>query len=246
MWKKAWYMARIEMRMVFKSRQVRMIPIIVVIMSVGLGGFMTWYLLALGLYLLDPFMFNVMVGSIMGLVVTLLPIMLPILIAADSIVGEKERHTLVPLLATPLSDGELLLGKFLTALVPGLLVAYGNLILAVGVVNGIVFFMAPHLLWAWPDLLAVLQAILLPILFSILSVGLMVIISGRANTVYEAYQTGGILVLPAMVFAYSGFFLGLGWPIFIIGSLVLLIVDVIVFRVAVRLFNRDALITRSG
>ncbi|MFX1576018.1 MAG: ABC transporter permease [Promethearchaeota archaeon] len=241
---KVWFMARAEMRMVFKSRQVRMIPILVVIMSVAFGGLMTWWLLSLEI--MDAFSFSVMMNSIMGAVVIMLPVMLPILIAADSIVGEKERHTLVPLLATPLSDGELLLAKFLTALIPGLLVSYGNLALAVLIVNGVVFFMAPSLLWIWPDLLSLVQALLLPILFSILAVGLMVIISGRADTVYEAYQTGGVLVLPAMVFAYSGFFVGLGWTIFIIGALILIIVDIILFRVAVRLFNRDDLITRTG
>jgi ABC-2 type transport system permease protein len=241
---KVWFMARTEMRMVFKSRQVRMIPILVVVMSVAFGGLMTWLLLSFGSW--DAFSFSMMMNSIMGVVVIMLPVMLPILIAADSIVGEKERHTLVPLLATPLSDGELLLAKFLTALIPGLLVSYGNLVLAVFIVNGVVFFIAPSLLWVWPDLLSLVQALLLPILFSILAVGLMVIISGRANTVYEAYQTGGVLVLPAMVFAYSGFFVGLGWVIFIFGALILLIVDIILFRVAVRLFNRDDLITRTG
>ncbi len=237
-------MSRVEMRMVFKSRQVRMIPIIIVLMSVAFGGFMTWWMLSMGL--MDPFTFSLMMNSIMGAVIIMLPIMLPILIAADSIVGEKERHTLVPLLATPLSNGELLLGKFLTALIPGLLVAYGNLVLAVVVVNGVVFFMAPHLLWVWPDLVSLLQAIVLPILFSVLAVGLMVIISGRADTVYEAYQTGGVLILPGMVFAYSGFLGGLSWLIFIVGVVILLIVDLILFRVAVRLFNRDDLMTRTG
>jgi ABC-type Na+ efflux pump permease subunit len=244
MWQKAWFMARTEMRMVFKSRQVRMIPIIVIIMSVVMGGIMTWLMLSFGG--IDPISFSYLLGSVMGAVIIMLPLMMPILIAADSIVGEKERHTLVPLLATPLTDGELLLGKFLTALIPGLLVAYGNLVLAVLVVNGVVLFMAPQFLWAWPDMLSLVQAIILPILFAILAVGMMVIISGRATTVYEAYQTGGILILPAMIFAYSGFLLGLGWLIFIIGSIIILIVDVILFRVAVRLFNRDALTTRTG
>jgi ABC-type Na+ efflux pump permease subunit len=244
MWKKAWFMARTEIRMVFKSRQVRMIPILVVLMSVVFGGLMTWWILSTGF--IDVFFYTMMMNSIMGVVITLLPIMLPILIAADSIVGEKERHTLVPLLATPLSDGELLLGKFLTALIPGLLVAYGNLALAVFIVNGVVLFMAPSLLWVWPDPIALAQALLLPVLFSTLAVGMMVIISGRANTVYEAYQTGGVLVLPAMVFAYSGFLVGLNVLILVAGVIILLIVNIILFRVAVRLFNRDDLMTRTG
>ncbi len=246
MWKKAWLMARTEIRMVFKSRQVKMIPAMIVIMTVIFGGVMTFLILSFGLP--DPAFFNNMMSYIMGVVIIMLPVMLPILIAADSIVGEKERHTLTPLLATPLSDGELLLGKFLTALIPGLMVAYGNLILATAIVNVVILMLAPHMFGAWPDLLSLIQALVMPILFSVLAVGIMVIISGRANTVYEAYQTGGVLILPAMVFAYSGLLQGTGlnWLIFYVGVLVLIIADIILYRIAVRLFNRDALTSRVG
>lgn len=246
MWQKAWMMAKTEIRMVFKSRQVKSIPLLLVIMSVIFGGILTVWMLSMGLY--DPTLFNIMITSLAGAMVIMLPIMLPILIAADSIVGEKERHTLVPLLSTPLTDGELLLGKYLTALIPGILVSYGNLLLNIIVINSIVLFMAPHLLWAWPDPLSLLQALLMPVLFSFLAVGIMIIISGRANTVYEAYQSGGVLILPAMVFAYSGWLQGTGWNwiIFYVGIAILIVVDIVLFRVAVRLFNRDALITRTG
>jgi ABC-type Na+ efflux pump permease subunit len=246
MWKKAWLMARTEIRMVFKNRQVKMIPVMIIIMTVIFGGVMTFLLLSWAPA--DPLLFSSLMNYIMGVVIIMLPVMLPILIAADSIVGEKERHTLTPLLATPLSDGELLLGKFLTALIPGLVVAYGNLILATAIVNAVVLMLAPHMLWAWPDMLSLIQALVLPVLFSVLAVGIMVIISGRASTVYEAYQTGGVLILPAMAFAYSGFLQGTGlnWLIFYVGVPVLIIVDIILYRIAVRLFNRDALTSRVG
>lgn len=152
MLKKAWMMARTEIPMVFKSRYVKMVPVISLIMSIAFGGVMTYFILALGG--IDALYFNLMMSSVMGVVIILLPVMLPISIAADSIVGEKERHTLVPLLATPLSDGELLLGKFLTALIPGIIVSYGNLLLAIAMVNGVVLFMNPSFLWVWPDLLS--------------------------------------------------------------------------------------------
>ena len=239
-------MARTEIPMVFKSRYVRMIPVILVLMSVGFGGVMTYLVLSWGMT--DAITFNFIMASSMSIVIIILPIMLPMTIAADSIVGEKERHTLVPLLCTPLTDGELLRGKILTALIPGLLVAYGNLILAAGIVNAIVFLFAPHLLWVWPSLLPLIQAIVMPFLFSFLAVEIMVILSGRANTVYEAYQTGGALILPAMVFGYSAFLEGTGydWMIFIIGTIIILLVNLILYRIAVRLFNRDELITRTG
>ncbi|MFX1581547.1 MAG: hypothetical protein ACFFCJ_04940, partial [Promethearchaeota archaeon] len=78
------------------------------------------------------------------------------------------------------------------------------------------------------------------------AVGMMVIISGRANTVYEAYQTGGIIILPAMVFAYSGFLAGLNLIILVVGVIILIIINIVLFRITVRLFKRDDLMTRTG
>jgi ABC-type Na+ efflux pump permease subunit len=237
-------MARTEIRMVFKSRQVRAIPIILIAMSAGMSVVIVWMLFSFGIP--DPLFFTILMSSTMGLSVIMMPVMLPIMIAADSIVGEKERNTLVPLLATPLSDTELLLGKFLTALVPGIIVAYANLALAVALINGMAFFLAPQFLWAWPDLLSLIQALVMPLLFSGVAVGLMIIISGRVSKVYEAYQMAGVLILPVMIFAYSGFLQGTGidWLIFIVGFATLLIVNVVLFRIAIRLFNRDKLISR--
>lgn len=42
------------------------------------------------------------------------------MIATDSFAGEKERNTLEALLATPLTDSELLVGKILVSFVPGM------------------------------------------------------------------------------------------------------------------------------
>src|SRR5207237_1768002 len=53
-----------------------------------------------------------------------LPIFLPILIAAQSIGGERERRTLEPLLATPVSTLEIILGKSLAALAPSLAITW--------------------------------------------------------------------------------------------------------------------------
>lgn len=88
----------------------------------------------------------------------------------------------------------------------------------------------------------------MPLLFTFFAVGIMVVISQRAKTVYDAYQTGGVIVLPAMVFAYSGFLQGTGWNwiIFFVGVLALIIVDLLVFRIALKTFNRDVLISRTG
>lgn len=239
-------MARTEMRMVFKSRQVKYIPAMLVIMSVAMAIIFAWFIFNIPIS--DAFLFNIMMSSTMGMVIIMMPVMLPVMIAADSIVGEKERNTLVPLLATPLTDSELLVGKLLTALVPGLIVSYANLALTIAIVNGMALFLAPTFLWMWPLALPVafVQAIVMPPLFSILAVWVMVIISGRMSKVYEAYQLGGVLIIPSMLFAFSPILSGTGidWMIFFVGVSILCIADFGLYRLALNLFNRDKLITR--
>jgi len=52
----------------------------------------------------------------------LIPVMASSVIASDSFAGEKERKTIEALLATPLTDGELLFGKMLASFVPAMAV----------------------------------------------------------------------------------------------------------------------------
>jgi ABC-2 type transport system permease protein len=51
----------------------------------------------------------------------------PLGIASYSIVGEKVEKSLEPLLATPLTDGEILLGKAISAVIPTLIAMYALL-----------------------------------------------------------------------------------------------------------------------
>jgi ABC-2 type transport system permease protein len=54
----------------------------------------------------------------------IMPLMIPITIAAYSIVGEKATRSLEPLLATPISTEELLAGKSLAAVIPAVLATW--------------------------------------------------------------------------------------------------------------------------
>ncbi len=57
---------------------------------------------------------------------------LPATIAAYSMVGEKVERSLEPLLATPATDGEILLGKGLAALIPPLVVMWAGMAVLMG------------------------------------------------------------------------------------------------------------------
>jgi ABC-2 type transport system permease protein len=67
------------------------------------------------------------VNQIVGLATmyfVLIPAILPSIIASYSFVGEKIEKSLEPLLATPTTDGELLLGKSLASFIPCMVVTY--------------------------------------------------------------------------------------------------------------------------
>src|SRR5512147_2194769 len=58
------------------------------------------------------------------LIVGFFPMSFSLVIALESFVGERERKSLEPLLSTPLTDGQLYLGKTIASLVPALAAAY--------------------------------------------------------------------------------------------------------------------------
>ena len=244
---KAWLMARTEIKMVFKSKQVRSIPLILVIMSVGFSAGVGFLMIEFAQGTLTRADFAFIMIPIMGMAVVAIPIMLPMMIAADSIVGEKERNTLLPLLKTPLTDNELLMGKYLTALVPGLLVAYANFVLATVCLNGVILILEPAYLWVYPDLLSILQAIVLPPLFSGLSVCIMIMLSTKVDKVYEAYQTAGVIIIPVMLLVYVQFIpsISLHWLIFLAGVGVMAAANYFCFILARNIFNRDELMSRK-
>jgi ABC-type Na+ efflux pump permease subunit len=127
----------------------------------------------------------------------IVPLMVASVIAADAFAGEKERRTLEALLYTPTSDMELLVAKLLTGFVPALVVAWGGFALYALVANvaawpvmGRLFFPTP--MW-WVLALWVAPAV------AALGLGATVLVSARVNTFQEAYQIGGVVVLPLVL-----------------------------------------------
>ncbi|MGB5934096.1 MAG: ABC transporter permease subunit, partial [Anaerolineae bacterium] len=62
------------------------------------------------------------------LIVGFFPISFSLVIALETFVGERERNSLEPLLATPISDGELYLGKLLAAMLLPVAASYLGLV----------------------------------------------------------------------------------------------------------------------
>lgn len=163
-------------------------------------------------------------------------------ISADSFVGEKERGTLEPLLATPIRNGELFVGKLLTAVLPAVL----------GTWVGIAIFAAaawfadnpyvPRFLLTDGDWLASILGIV-P-LTALLAAGVAAVISTRVATVRAAYQLNGLVVLPVMTLLIPQtvilFFLT-PWALAILGA-AFAVADSALVVAAIRGFDRDQLL----
>ena len=110
---------------------------------------------------------------------------------ADSVAGERERHTLETLLASRLSDSAILVGKIIAAVLYGLGFAVANLLIGLVAVNIAHRESAPILFGAERFTVT----IVLTILASLLMAGIGVFISLRASTVKQAQQAFGIAII---------------------------------------------------
>jgi ABC-2 type transport system permease protein len=110
---------------------------------------------------------------------------------ADSVAGERERHTLETLLASRLPDSAIIIGKIVAAVLYGLGFAVANLVIGIIAVNiahgedGLILFAAQRFV----------VTIVLTILASLFMAGIGVFISLRASTVKQAQQAFGIAII---------------------------------------------------
>ncbi len=187
---------------------------------------------------------QVIFGRQFALLFLLLPMIIPNVLASYSIVGEKNRRTLEPLLATPISVGELLVGKVLAAVLPGILLTWMcALIFGAGVWLVAIDPAVPLLILnpGWITLL-----ILASPLLAIISVALTVMISSRVTDPRSAQQIAGVLIVPIMLL-FFGQMLGLVIlsPLIALGfACALAALAVALFWLATRVFQRETILTR--
>ncbi len=174
----------------------------------------------------------------------ILPMMTASTIAAGSFAGEKERRTLEPLLYTPATDAELVLGKMLSSLVPALLVSFGGFVLYAVVANASAWqtmqrIFIPNAMW-------IVMILWLSPAAAALGLGTMVLVSTKVSTFQDAYQLGSLVVIPIvlLVLGQVGGVVYLS-PIFVfLVGVVLWIVDAVILWFAVRTFRRTEIIAR--
>ena len=174
----------------------------------------------------------------------LIPVILPSIMGSYSIVGEKIEKSLEPLLATPTTDGELLLGKSLATFLPTIGVTYIGAAIFITIMDvwsyiKLGFFLLPN-----TDL-ALILGVMAP-LACVLSVEANIIISSKVNDIRAAQQLGTLVVIPLLlllVFAVQITIIPISLLALIV-SAALAVADIALFYLSKATFQREEILTK--
>jgi ABC-type transport system involved in multi-copper enzyme maturation permease subunit len=169
-----------------------------------------------------------------------IPAIVPTLVAAYSVVGERQQGTLEPVLTTPIRREELLLGKALAALVPSLAISYTVYALVLACVGLFAHPAVASALLRAPEILA--QLLFTPLLAA-WSIWVGIAISTRSSDIRVAQQLAMLVSLPSVavttLIAYNVIHATLGLALGL--AAVLLVLDGAGWRIVSALFDRERL-----
>ena len=177
----------------------------------------------------------------------IIPLTTSSVIASDSIAGEKERKTIEALLATPISDAELFLGKILVSFIPTMIVSVLSFVVY-SVIVDVASFSLFHGRFLLPNLSWLMLIFGLSPTLALASIGLAVIVSTKVKGFKEAQQINGLLLIPvlALLFGQISGAIIIGPQMILAMTGILVFADVIVFRLGTNRFNREEILSRLG
>jgi ABC-2 type transport system permease protein len=174
----------------------------------------------------------------------LLPVGLSSISAAFSVVAEKQQRTLEPILATPITDLEFLIGKLLASLVPSIVLTWAAAILAAVIVNWITWgrYKTPLL----PERFWFVGVFVLAPLMGMASVLAAMRLSAKMSDPQSANQFTGLVIVPAFMIGIGifGKVLTISMSAVAIASLVVLLLVLFLLRLNLRNFQREEILTR--
>ena len=175
----------------------------------------------------------------------IIPLMASSVIASDSFAGEKERKTIEALLATPISDSELFLGKILVSFIPAMLVTVVSFLIYSAVVDlvALTIFNGRLLL---PNLVWILSIFGLAPTLALASIGITVMISAKVKGFREAQQISVILLVPILALVFGQVSGALVFGPLVVAALIGLfaIIDLIVFQIGLKVFKREKILSK--
>lgn len=177
------------------------------------------------------------------LIFSILPAVLPSLLAAHSIVGEKASKSLEPLLATPIRTWELLAGKLFAIVVPAVCPGLG----CYAVYALTVWAMASPLIFGFVvSAPFVLSIVLVGPLLSVLGVAFGIMVSSRASDLQSAQSLSGFMVLPVIGIGIAQVFgaVALTLSSVLARAAGLVVVDVALLLLCISIFERETILSR--
>lgn len=178
-----------------------------------------------------------------ALLVGFIPASFSLIAALESFAGERERNSLESLLAMPLSDAEIYLGKLISSLFTPLLSSLVAMLVFVGLLLGFV----PELYFGAMDLPRFLLLLLLVAAMALVMVTGAVVISSHITTVRAANLMSSAIMLPMAVVMQLAALLIINalWPMLWLLAGVLAMVAALLLRIGMRTFSREELLSRE-
>ena len=169
---------------------------------------------------------------------------LPSGIASYSVAGEKIQKSLEPLLATPMTDSEILLGKSIACFVPPMVSIWVSSVIYMASMDALTRSWLGYYYYPNWNFAAVL--LLLAPLASILTIELTVILSARASDVRSVQQFTGVLFFPFIVIYVMTEInvIQLNLANLIILSGMFLVADILLFYLSTATFKREEILTK--
>jgi uncharacterized membrane protein SpoIIM required for sporulation/ABC-type Na+ efflux pump permease subunit len=178
-----------------------------------------------------------------ALLVGFIPASFSLIAALESFAGERERNSLESLLAMPLSDAEIYLGKLVSSLFTPLLSSLVAMLVFIGLLLGFV----PDLYFGAMDLPRFLLLLLLVAAMALVMVTGAVVVSSHITTVRAANLMSSAIMLPmAAVMQLAALLIINGmWPQLWLMAGTLALVAAVLLRTGMRTFSREELLSRE-
>ena len=188
--------------------------------------------------------FQVFIVSQFMIMFMIIPLAIPAAISSYSIVGEKVNRSLEPLLATPITTSELLIGKSLSAIIPALAATWTGF--TIFIIGSWIMISNPEVIGNFLDGRWLIAIFIIGPLMALSAVSFSIIVSSRVNDPRVAEQVSMIIILPVLA-AFFGQMAGiivLNITFMLVSTLVLGLVDALLVYLSIRLFQRETIITR--
>lgn len=177
------------------------------------------------------------------LVIGFVPASFALITALESFVGERERNSLEPLLASPISDTNLYLSKLLSALVTPLLTSLAAMLLFTGGVA----LVYPELYGVALNAGRVALLVTMIVLLAMLMVAAAVIISSHTGSIRAANLLASFVLVPVAILLQVQAVLMIGnrWDLVQASTLLVLVAMVALVRTGLSIFNREEILSRE-